>query len=192
MRESREAPLYDVAMRSRFDLGRLANRRDSPPRRLSAHPRPHRRTALVGRLASASPACRWCITSTAPPSHDTTRRWRDRINGLVERLSLRRWSRVIAVSRAMAEHMRGGFDPGRIAVVPNGVPRAGRDAGRDEPGGRWTLGVVALSARAKGSKSCWTPGPAARGRVPVHLRAVGTFESPSTKPKCCPGRGGSD
>ena len=116
----------------------------------------------------------------SPTSHNSTRRWRDRINGLVERLSLRRASRVIAVSQAMAEHIAGeGFDPARITVVTNGVPPLAALPDRPAPGGCWTLGMVALFRPRKGIEVLLEAMAILRRQgIPVHLRAVGTFESP--------------
>jgi glycosyltransferase involved in cell wall biosynthesis len=180
MRESRGAPLYDVRMRTRFDL-RAAVKvagiiRDGGYLIVHSH---GVRTALVGGMAAAMAGAPMVYHAHSPTSHDSTRRWRNRINGLVERRSLRRAARVIAVSRAVADHVAAeGYDADRIVVVPNGVPGVGAPADRAKPGGRWTLGVVALFRPRKGIEVLLEAmAILLRRGAPVHLRAVGSFES---------------
>jgi glycosyltransferase involved in cell wall biosynthesis len=180
MRDSRDAPLYDVRMRTRFDL--LAARkiagivRDGDYRVLHGHTV---RTALVGGVAARLTGVPLVCHAHSPTSRDSTRRWMNRINGAVERLSLRNVSRVIAVSRAMAEHIAAeGFDPARIRVVPNGVPGPATLPRRTAPAGCWTLGMVALFRPRKGLEVLLDAmAILLRLGIPVHLRAVGTFES---------------
>ena len=184
MRESREAPLWDVPMRTKFDLRAAAGVarlvRQHGFRILHAHTV---RTALVAAWRRGPrPACRWCITPTAPRRTIPRGGWRDAINGVVERLSLRRAARVIAVSRAMAEDM--GARRLRPAANRGGAQRraaAGRACRRRRsPGGRWTLGMVALFRPRKGIEVLLDAmAMSARRGVPVRLRAVGTFESPA-------------
>jgi glycosyltransferase involved in cell wall biosynthesis len=115
----------------------------------------------------------------SPTSRDTTRPWANRINAMVERLSLRRVARVIAVSQAMADHIASeGFDPARIRVVTNGVPGPAVLPCRSTPVGCWTLGMVALFRPRKGLEVLLDAmAILLRQGIPVHLRAVGTFES---------------
>jgi glycosyltransferase involved in cell wall biosynthesis len=103
----------------------------------------------------------------------------DRFNGIVERISLRQASRVIAVSQAMAGHMISeGFDPDRIVVVPNGVPAWADRSHRSRPHAPWTLGVVALFRPRKGIEVLLDALAMLRRQgMSVHLRAVGEFES---------------
>jgi len=180
-RQSRDAPLYDVPMRTRFDL-RAATKvarivRRGGYRILHAHTV---RSAMIGRLAAAISGVPMVYHAHSPASNDSTRRWRNRLNGAVERLCLRGVSRVIAVSRSMAEYVaREGFDPERIAVVPNGVPRLAALPLRSTPRGRWTLGIVALFRPRKGLEVLIEAmARLQRQKIPLRLRAVGTFESP--------------
>ena len=133
------------------------------------------RTALIGGMAARMAGVPMVYHAHSPASHDSTRRWADRVNGLVERLSLRRVSRVIAVSQAMAEHIAAeGFDPARITVVPNGVPSLAALPDRAAPGGWWTLGhggPVPAAERDRGPAGC--DGDSSPAGNPVHLRAVG-------------------
>ena len=181
LRESRDATLYDVPMRNRFDLwtaARVASivRREGY-RLIHGHTV---RTAMIGAAAARLAGVPMVYHAHSPSSHDSTRRWADRFNGLIERLSLRGISQVIAVSQAMAEHIeREGFDRDRITVVPNGVPEAANVPHRTRPRGCWTLGTVALFRPRKGIEVLLDAMALLRRRgIPVHLRAVGTFESP--------------
>ncbi len=181
MRQTHEAPLFDVPMRTRLDLqaatkvARIV--REGGYRILHAHTV---RSALVGSMASVLTGVPLVYHAHSPTTSDTTRRWRNRLNGAVERMCLRRVSRVVAVSQAMAEHIaREGFDPERIAVVPNGVPRLDALPSRMTPRGRWRLGVVALFRPRKGIEVLIEAMDRLhRDGIPVRLRAVGTFESP--------------
>jgi len=152
LRESQAAPLFDVPMVARFDLWaawRVAQIvRQRGYRIIHGHTV---RTAMIGSMASALTGVPMVYHAHSPTSHDTTWRWWDRLNGAVERLSLRRVQRVIAVSQAMAAHVeQEGFDPQRIRVVPNGVPKLSVPADRRAPAGRWTLGIAALFRPRKG------------------------------------------
>ena len=181
LRQSRDAPLYDVPMWTRFDLRAAAKVarivRRGGYRLIHGHTV---RTAMVGSVAAAMAEVPMVYHAHSPASHDSTRHWMDRVNGLIEQLSLRRVSRVIAVSRAMAEHIGSeGFDRTRIAVVSNGVPEATNVPDRVPPAGCWTLGVVALFRPRKGIEVLLDAmGVLRQWEIPVHLRAVGTFESP--------------
>ena len=124
------------------------------------------RTAMVGAVAAGLAGVPLVYHAHSPTSHDTTRRWRDRLNGVVERLSLRGVSRVIAVSQAIAEHIAcEGFDPERIRVVPNGVPSLSTLADRKPPRGRVDArrhGVVPPAQRDRGPAG--RPGDSPRPR----------------------------
>ena len=165
LREWRDAPLFAVPMINRFDL-RAAFRvaeiaRQGGYRLLHGHTV---RTALVGSVAAALSGLPLVYHAHSPTSRDSTRRWMDRLNGWIERRSLRGVARVIAVSRALAEHIAGeGFDPARIRVVPNGVPAAAPAprAIRRAVVGRWASWPS--SARAKGSRCCWKRWPNCAG-----------------------------
>jgi len=134
----------------------------------------------VGSLASRLTGVPMVYHAHSPTAHDSTRRWWNRVNRVVERLSLRRASRVIAVSQAMARQIeQEGFDPARIRVVHNGVPGPAAVPVRAAPRGCWTLGVVALFRPRKGIEVLLEAMAILhRQGMPVRLRAVGTFESP--------------
>lgn len=181
LRQCRETPLYDVPMLGRFDV--LASLRvvhlvrQGGYRLIHAH---SVRTALIGSLASSITGVPMVYHVHSPASSDSMRRWMNRLNDRIERLSLWRASRLIAVSQALADHMaRGGFDPSRITVVHNGVPAAANLIDRETPTAPWTLGVVALFRPRKGIEVLLDAIDRLRNRgITVHLRAVGAFASP--------------
>ena len=181
LRQSYEVPLYDVPMRTKFDLwaatkvARIV--REEEYRLIHGHTA---RTAMLGGIVSAMTRVPMVYHAHSPASHNTVHRFMDRINGLIERLSLRRASRVIAVSQAMAEHMEcEGIDPALIRVVPNGVAAVANLPQRERPHGCWTLGTVALFRPRKGIEVLLDAmALLRRWGMDVHLRAVGTFETP--------------
>lgn len=180
MRESREAPLYDVKMWTRFDLLTAAKLaaivRREQYRLIHAHTV---RSALVGSLAARLAGVPMVYHAHSPASRDTTHPWRNRVNSWIERASQHGAKRIIAVSEAIAKHLvASGFDPGRIRVVHNGVPSPALAPERASPTGRWTLGVMALFRPRKGIETLLDAMAILRSRnVPVRLRAVGPFES---------------
>ncbi len=205
VRRARQAPLYEVPMRNRADLrpvGQLVRiiRRQGYSLVYAHTPR----SVMMASLASKIAGVPLVYHVQSPTSRDTTDRWRNRINALVERLSLTRASALIAVSESMAEHVRrGGFAEQMISVVLNGVPcrepllafpsaggfdvlANGRAGHSHAPttGGRaakaeWTLGTVALLRPRKGIEILLKALAILRSQgLPVRLRATGPFETP--------------
>jgi glycosyltransferase involved in cell wall biosynthesis len=115
----------------------------------------------------------------SPTAVDSTRRLRNRLNVAMEHWSLARAAAVIAVSHSLAEYARQqGIAPGRLHVVPNGVPVAGRLSARSAPTDVWTLGVVALFRPRKGLEVLLDALSLARAAgLPLRLRAIGGFET---------------
>jgi glycosyltransferase involved in cell wall biosynthesis len=180
MRQSQQAPLADLRMKSRFDL--------SPVRRLArliareqyALVHTHSpRAALVGRLASAMAGVPLVHHLHSHTASDWTSTRQNRLNALVERLSLLRVSGVITVSRLLADYMRDqGISPERIQVVPNGVPTRGPLGEQLPPRYCWTLGAVALFRPRKGLEVLLESLALLRSQgLSVKLRAVGRFET---------------
>lgn len=184
MRQVREVPLFDVPMLSRLDL-RAARRvawlvREGDYRIIHAHTV---RSLLIGRAASVLTGVPLIYHAHSPASRDSANRWRNRLGGAVERMCLRGVARVIAVSRAMAEHVaHEGFDAAKIKVVYNGVPRFDALPPRRTPRGTWTLGIAALFRPRKGLEVLLQAMSRLHGEgYSVRLRAVGGFESPGYK-----------
>lgn len=179
-RTAQEVQLFEVPMRSRFDLG-VAHRlsriaRDNGFAIIHTHTP---RSALVGRLAAALAQVPMIYHVHSPTSRDTTHRWRNIANQLTERASLLGVSGLITVSRSLGRHMQlMGYTDKLITVVPNGVPipSASRDA--TPPQAPWQIGTVALFRPRKGLEILIQALAELRSReVPVRLRAVGPFET---------------
>lgn len=180
-RQFRRAPLHELPMRHQGDLRpvlRLAGiiRREGY-RLIHAH---SARSALVAGLASLLTGVPLVQHVHSPTSRDSTRRCRDRLNALVERLVLRRASALIAVSASLAADLRRrGFPKGRIRVVHNGVPAGRLRRPRQRPNRVWTLGTIALFRPRKGIEVLLGALADLRSLgYAVWLRAVGAFETP--------------
>jgi glycosyltransferase involved in cell wall biosynthesis len=181
LRESRASELFDLSMRGRFDprpalrLRRIIRR--GGYRLIHAHTV---RSTLVGSLSAAWSGVPLVVHVHSPAALDSTRRRFDRFNAAVLRRCLRRASRVIAVSQALAEHVAAdGFPAERIKVVHNGVPGMAELPKRQRPWGCWTLGIAALFRPRKGLEVLLEAMSLLHQRgIPVRLRAIGAFESP--------------
>jgi glycosyltransferase involved in cell wall biosynthesis len=181
MRQSLDAPLYEVPMRGRFDLRAIIKIRDIIRREGYALVHAHTpRSALMGRVASALARVPMVYHVHSPTSRDTTHRVRNWLNHYSEKLSLTGVARLITVSESLARHMqRQGYRQDRITVVPNGVPALDEVPPRDTPRGTWTLGAVALFRPRKGMEVLLDALALLREQhLPVQLRAVGPFETP--------------
>ncbi|HTU24539.1 MAG TPA: glycosyltransferase, partial [Pirellulales bacterium] len=178
-RRSQDAHLWEVDMRSRFDLGtarQIARLVKQGGFQLIHSHTP--RAALVGRIAAGLAGVPLIHHLHSPTSADSTRRLRNRVNAMIERWSLSHAAAVIAVSQSLAEYGREqGISHRRLHVVPNGVPTLGRLTERSLPSGEWSLGVVALFRPRKGLEILLEALSLARAEgVPVKLRAIGGFE----------------
>ena len=124
MRRNRQAPIYELPMKGRFDprpvwkLVRIIRREGY--QLLHAHTV---RSALVAGLASMLTGVPLVCHVHSPTSNDSTRRWQDRINAIVERFNFRRASALITVSNSLANYVRNkGAERRKLSVVHNGVP----------------------------------------------------------------------
>ncbi|HEV3136582.1 MAG TPA: glycosyltransferase family 4 protein, partial [Pirellulales bacterium] len=127
MRQAKQAPVADCRMKSRFDMSpalRLARLIKNQQYALVHAHTP--RAALLGRLASAWAGVPLVYHVHSHTASDWINMRQNRLNALVERLSLVRVSAVIAVSRLLADYICDqGVPPERIKIVPNGVPTRG-------------------------------------------------------------------
>jgi glycosyltransferase involved in cell wall biosynthesis len=186
LRRAQGSPVFDASMQTRFDLrpatrlARLA--REQPYALIHSHTP---RAALVGWLAALLAGVPLVHHIHSPTAADSTRKWQDRLNARIERLSLCGVSAVIAVSQSMAAYAAAqGIDETRIRVVPNGVPAVGPLARRTPPGAKWTLGTVALFRPRKGLEVLLDALALLGGQgLDVRLRAVGEFESAAYRMK---------
>ncbi len=179
--KSLRVPVYSTAMKSRWDLRSVrhlvALARNGKFDLLHAHTP---RTALLTAIAARAARLPWVYHVHSPAARDSTCRWQNRLNALVEYASLRSASALIAVSHSLGQGLcRGKRHRDRVFVVPNGVPCQSYHPARKPGVGPWILGTIALFRPRKGLEvlldSLAILG--AKG-VPARLRAVGEFETP--------------
>ena len=184
VRHARNVRLIEVPMRNRFDLRpafRLARliRREGF-RLVYAHTA---RSAMIASLASKLAGVPLVYHVQSPTARDTTHRWKNWLNAVVERLSVARASALMPVSESLGNYVReqGYADP-LISVVPNGVPCREPAPPRDPAKTEWTLGIVALLRPRKGVEVLLRALAILRSQgLPVRLRATGPFEAEDYK-----------
>jgi glycosyltransferase involved in cell wall biosynthesis len=179
-RAARDAPLVEVPMRSRFDVRvarQLAARIEQERFELVHAHTP--RSVLIGNLAAARAGVPLVYHVHSPTSHDSTRTLINWLNSATEKWSIRKASKLIAVSPSLLDHMvRAGVPEEQIKCVPNGVPGMPFDETRQPPNGTWTIGTTALFRPRKGLEVLLEAVAMLRGEcLDVRLRAVGSFET---------------
>jgi glycosyltransferase involved in cell wall biosynthesis len=185
-RMSQNTRLFQFPMRYRCDLrpawkvARLI--KDNDYRLLLANTP---RTAMLGSLAARLARVPLVYNVQSPAIRDSTKRWQNRANALVERNSLRNAACLICASASLAEHMRSaGFPLERIRVVANGVPALPPLSGSRPPPATWTVGMVALFRPRKGVDVLVEAlSRLVERHLPVRLRLVGAFETPQYEAK---------
>lgn len=181
-RAAQQAPLFDLAMRSRLDVRPVARLARLIRREGYAVVHTHTpRAVLVGGPAAALAGVPLVHHVHSQPAVEVGQRWLVRVNMLVERLSLARAAGVIAVSESLGRHLRArGYARRRpLWLVPNGVPALGPLQLRPHLRGEWTFGVLALFRPRKGIDVLLEALAQLRAAgLPVRLRAVGRFQSP--------------
>ncbi|MEX2016146.1 MAG: glycosyltransferase [Candidatus Hydrogenedentales bacterium] len=180
MRQTREAPLVELAMRARFDV--------RPALRLAQIVRRERyellhthspRALLIARVASALSGVPIVHHVHGNTSSEVAGRRFTRLNAWAERKSLPAAAAVIAVSASVADYLRTlGVPAQKLRVVPNGVPTRPRLADRNGLTGDFTLGLVALLRPRKGVETLLEAAALLRDRgLAGKLRIVGRFET---------------
>ena len=110
------------------------------------------RTAMITSLASTLTGIPWVYHVHSPAARDSANPLSNRINAWIEKYSLRGCEHLITVSESLRlDCIVQGADENDVTVVHNGVPaiRPERDS-IPEPGGQWTIGMVALMRPRKG------------------------------------------
>ncbi|MDZ7617028.1 MAG: glycosyltransferase family 4 protein [Patescibacteria group bacterium] len=180
VRQSNRARLHEVVMRNRFDLQPVAElvrivRREGY-QLIHAHTP---RSAMVAGIVSKLTGVPMVSHVHSPVARDTTYGVRNWLNAMVERLSTRRASAMVAVSESLGGYLSSRKHAwGKVTVVPNGVPAATRPMEDREVPATWTLGVVALFRPRKGLEVLLHSLAKLRALgFSVRLRAVGRFET---------------
>jgi len=180
-RRSTESPLIELPMRSRLDLRgawRLAKVvRQEGFQILHSHTV---RSAMIAAVVSRLTGVPLVHHVHSPTSRDTTHRWRNRMNVLLERICLPGATALIVVSASLGGHVCKTMPrlADRVAIVPNGVPCRELFRRSPAPGRAPTLGTVALFRPRKGLEVLLQS--LARLKAdgsPVRLRAIGGFVS---------------
>ena len=180
MRRATKTPLYQISMRSRFDLSAIRHLRKIIKE--GDFDVVHAHTPRTLMLSSA--AVRWARKPLvyhvySPQSRDATRWIRGCVNAAVETFSMGNCARLITVSHSLRRHMQYlGFEYERITVVPKGVPISTKPRSAKRPHGKWTLGTVSSFRPGKGMEVLLDALAKLRSAGhDVRLRAVGTFET---------------
>ena len=167
-------------MNSRFSLGCFRDVVDIAKcedyRVLHAHTP---RTLMIGALASRKLKCLLVYHVHSPVGRDSCRGMMNRLNGMIEKLSLRQVSKMICVSGSLGQYMAElGHDPQKLAVVPNGVELVNDLVIPTVPTGTWTIGCMALYRPRKGTEVLLEALKILKDKnSPVRLRAVGPFQT---------------
>jgi glycosyltransferase involved in cell wall biosynthesis len=182
VRTCRSSAVHEVERRARFDWRAVRQIRSilvgGGYDLVHTHTVPGAVAARIAGLAAGVPLIHHVHS---PTRRDTIDAGRNRINAFAEEVFvLPAASRVIAVSNSIREYLlEVGVPPGRITVVPNGVPPSGSRPVWRMPEGEWTVGVVALFRFRKGLHVLMRAIARLRAAgVPVRLRVVGGFENP--------------
>ena len=180
LRQSRQTPLVDVPMRSRFDLrpairlARLVRRKGY--QLLHTH---SPRALLIARVASALCGVPIVHHVHGNTSSEVADRRFTRLSAWAERKSLPAAAAVVAVSPSVADYLRDqGVPAQRLHVVPNGVPTRPYLAECNGRTTAWTLGFIALLRPRKGLETLLEAATLLRSRgLATRLRIVGRFET---------------
>lgn len=179
-RKAVDAPLYELPMRHKFDLrpARALAKivQEQGYELLHSHTA---RSALIGRAVSQLTGLPLVHHVHSPAARDTTHRWSNRANALLERWVLPQAQAFIAVSNSLGRYAREmGLARDKVVVIPNGVPTPGPLATRATPTIPWTLGSVALFRPRKGLEVLLDAmALLTEAGHDVRLRAVGEFET---------------
>lgn len=170
-----------MAMRSRADLIRT-------PLQIARHIRAiggqliHTHTtrgALIGSITAAMTGLPMVHHLHSPTARNTTNNWTNRVNVVVERISLMQAGAIIPVSESLNQYLvQQGYPTKRISPVCNGVPLCDLRT-RTDTGRALILGMIALFRPRKGIEVLlYAMASLVQQGKHVRLRAIGTFEDP--------------
>jgi glycosyltransferase involved in cell wall biosynthesis len=137
------------------------------------------RSALIGAMAARLAGVPMVHHVHSPALRDTENGLRNARNACVERWTLRRARRLIAVSGSLERQLRDqGFGPDVVREVPNGVPTSEPHRRERAPGEELVIGTIALFRPRKGIEVLLDALARLRSTgVPARLHAVGPFET---------------
>ncbi len=172
--------LFNVPMKSKFDLAgaweiaRIVKKEGFVL--LHSHTP---RAVLIARLASWLSGVPLVHHVHSPTTRDTESIWRNRINAIIEWISLAGIARLIPVSKSLEKYLKKqGWLARQIRVVANGVVTQGPLQDRALPQAEWVIGSVALFRPRKGMEVLIRAfAMLCKQGLPVRLLAVGSFET---------------
>lgn len=172
---------YDTSMQSRFDMRAAFRVRDLVRQHgyqlLHAHTP---RTAMITSVASKLTGLPWIYHVHSPAARDSDRLVANWVNASIEKQSLRGCSHLITVSESLRlDCIAKGVAEDKVTVVHNGVPAVRPQRTKfPTPGGRWTIGMVALMRARKGLEVVLEAIAQLEQRdQDVVLRSIGPFET---------------
>jgi len=172
---------HETPMQNRFDFRAALQVRDLVRQHdyqlLHAHTP---RTAMITSVASRLTGLPWIYHVHSPAGRDSDHRLSNWINAAIEKQSLRGCSHLITVSESLSlDCVAKGVAEDKVTVVHNGVPavRPARQS-KPTPGGRWTIGMIALMRARKGLEIVLEAIAKLEQRDhDVVLRCIGPFET---------------
>ena len=173
---------FETEMKSRFDLRAAWKIRNLVTRHgydlLHAHTP---RTAMVASVASRMCDVPWIYHVHSPASRDSANSVSNRVNSLVENISLRGCSHLITVSESLRlDCIRRGHREDSVSVVHNGVPAiCPPRVATPTVGGNWVIGMVALMRPRKGLEVVLEAIAKLKQQYNITLRIIGPFETDS-------------
>lgn len=138
------------------------------------------RSAMIAAGVAKRLRLPWIYHLHSPVARDSSHRFNNWINGLVEKWSLRNVSHLIAVSNSLKQQsMNDGWRDDEVTVVHNGVPASKLPRGQEPVVGQaWTVGMVALIRPRKGLEVALRAIAIVRAAgLPIVLRCIGPFET---------------
>lgn len=180
-------PLHEFPMRGRIDFSTVskivATVRERGYQLLHAHTP---RSLMVAAQVAQKTRLPLLYHVHSPVGRDSTRWLQNQLNLWIEKLALRRVTKMIAVSDNIAQYMASlGYREDRVTVVPNGVPVISDEQNQTlaaaeifQSPWRWTLGTVALFRPRKGTEVLLDAVARLKSEgLDVGVLAVGGFET---------------
>lgn len=173
-------PLYEVPMKSKFDLACAKEIADIARRKHYSIIHSHTpRAVLLGRIAACMTGLPLVHHVHSPTTRDTENPLRNYLNAAIERLSLIGVAQLIPVSKSLETYLKNqGWPRSKITMAANGVVTPGPLRERSVPSSVWTIGSVALFRPRKGLEILIQALAELKQKgKAVRLRAVGPFET---------------
>ncbi|MDB4777968.1 glycosyltransferase [bacterium] len=185
VRQSQEdAELFEVGMRSKLDwraIRKIANVvTDGDFEIIHAHTP---RSLLIGGMVAKRTNCPLIYHVHSPVGRDSSRKFHNFVNTMMEKWSLKHVQKMICVSNSLLGYMKEiGHPEEKLRVVQNGVPIVEDLPSRSAPSSPWTIGTMALFRPRKGTEVLLDAMAELKLRgCDIQLRAVGPFETPEYK-----------